>query len=368
MKSKLNFKENIGILSQHVRRHNALMIIASSIVTVLALFFAIYWNFDENNFGDLIDYLYLSSHIFFLVASAVLTLLLVLSRFVKIKQIVIVIYIHIYVLLLIAWVTLDCILDLIYGLSPQYYMMILTAVAGLYVLEPLFFGVVITGSVGTVLGFTLKNQVLFFYGPYRIENIATFVMYIIVIILVAGEHFGMTINDYRVEKELERLTYFDDLTGLLNERSYLKEIEELDRLTKEGKLNEYAVILMDVNNIKPTNDTYGHRFGCHLIVRCGHTIPEFFEESKCFHIGGDEFVVLVYGKDYENLENILQTCEDKLSYSLITHEGIELIFSIAYGHAKYEPGMKYRDVLQKADDAMYENKKAVKAKYGMKQR
>ena len=125
---------------------------------------------------------------------------------------------------------------------------------------------------------------------------------------------------------------------------------------------------MDVNNIKPTNDTYGHRFGCHLIVRCGHTIPEFFKESKMFHIGGDEFVIIVYGEDYKNLDNILKAYEERLVYSLIEYEGVELIFSIAYGVAKYEPGMKYKDVLQKADNAMYVHKKAVKEKYGMKQR
>ena len=365
---KINFKENIGLLTKHIERHNVLMIIASSIVTVLALFFTIYWNFDENNLGDLIDYTYLASHIFFLVASALLTFFLVLSRFVKIKQGFIVIYIHIYVLLLIAWVTLDCLMDLIYGLSPQYYLMILTAVAGLYVLEPLFFGLVVTASVGTVMGFTIKNQVLFFFGPYRVENIATFVMYIIVIILVAGEHFGMTINDYRIEKELERLTYYDGLTGLLNERSYLREIEEVDRFIEENKLKEYAIILMDVNNIKVTNDTYGHRYGCHLIVRCGKMIPEFFKTSKMFHIGGDEFVIIVYGDDYKHLDEILEAYEQKLSYSLIEHEGVELIFSVAYGYAKYECGMKYKDVLQKADNAMYENKKAVKAKHGLKAR
>ena len=246
--------------------------------------------------------------------------------------------------------------------------MIFTIVSGLFVVEPLFFLILVAGSAASIFAISLKDGAAFFSGAYQIENLVTFIMYYIVVILVAGEHFAITIHDHRVEKRLEQLTYFDELTGLLNERSYLKEIEEVDKLVEKGKLQEYAVILMDVNNIKPTNDTYGHRYGCHLIVRCGKTIPEFFKESRMFHIGGDEFVVIVYGKDYENLEDILKRYEEVLTYSIIEYEGQELIFSIAYGIARYEKGMKYREVLQKADNAMYEHKKAVKQKYGMKQR
>ena len=365
---KAKFKDSFETLCKHVQRHNGLMIIASSIVTALALFFTIYWNFDENSLSVTVDYLYLAGHIFFLVTSALLTALLVVSKHTKIKMSFLVIYIHLYVLLLIAWVTMDCVLDMRYGLSPQFYLMIFTAVAGLYVLEPLFFGVVVTGSFTTVFAYAFKDHAAFFSGTYRAENIMTFIMYIIIIVLIAGEHFGITVNDYRIEKELEHLTYHDGLTGLLNERSYLKEIEEVDKFIEQNKLTEYAIILMDVNNIKVTNDTYGHRYGCHLIVRCGKMIPEFFKTSKMFHLGGDEFVIIVYGNDYKHLDEILKAYEEKLSYSLIQHEGVELIFSVAYGYAKYESGMKYKDVLQKADNAMYENKKAVKAKYGLKQR
>ena len=129
---KAKFKDSFETLCKHVQRHNGLMIIASSIVTALALFFTIYWNFDENNLGVVVDYLYLAGHIFFLVTSALLTALLIISKHIKIKESFLVIYIHLYVLLLIAWVTMDCVLDMKYGLSPQFYLMIFTAVAPSY--------------------------------------------------------------------------------------------------------------------------------------------------------------------------------------------------------------------------------------------
>ena len=234
--------------------------------------------------------------------------------------------------------------------------------------EPLFFCVLVLSSASVVLATSFHDGVEFFTGPFRLENMMTFVIYFIVILVVGGEHFGITINDYRIESKLEKMTYTDDLTGLLNERSYFQETDKIDDLIKEKKLTEFAVIVMDLNNIKATNDAYGHRYGCHLIVTCGHKLPKLFKSSKLYHVGGDEFIVLVYGEDYHNLENILKIYDEKLAYSTIQYEQHDLIFSLAYGYAKLEPGMNYKMVFQKADDMMYSNKEAIKKKYGLKSR
>ena len=97
MKKNLNFKESLELLSKHVKRHNGLMIIASSIVTIIALFFTIYWHFDNNDLSQVVDTIYLAGHIFFLVISLALTTLLILSRYVKFRMHALVVYIHIYV-------------------------------------------------------------------------------------------------------------------------------------------------------------------------------------------------------------------------------------------------------------------------------
>ena len=365
---KIDFKNKLDLLTKHIIRHRALMIIASTIISLIALLFVLFWQFDENDINTFVDYFYLFGNIFFLVISVGLTVALILSRFIKYKTNALAIIIHIYVLLLIAWGTIVCIFDLRIGLSPIFYLMIFTIVAGIFFVEPLFFCLIVITSAICTFVFTFKSSISFFSGSEGVENIISFTIYIVVILLIGAEHFGITINNYRIEKKLEHLTYFDDLTGLLNERSYLKEIEDVDKKLESNELKEFAVILMDLNNIKATNDTYGHRYGCHLIVRCGHTLPDYFKSSSLFHIGGDEFVAIVYGEDYQRLDEILKIFDDDLSYSKIEYEGHELIFSLAHGYAKYEVGMKYKDVLQKADDAMYNNKKLIKEKYGMKQR
>lgn len=71
-------------------------------------------------------------------------------------------------------------------------------------------------------------------------------------------------------------------------------------------------------------------------------------------------MAIVYGKDYEELERITDYYNNHLAYSMIEYKGQQLIFSLAHGVAKYEKGHRYRDVLQKADDSMYSNKKMLK--------
>ena len=365
---KADFKGKLSLLNKHIERHYLLMMIAASIISLVAFFFVIYWNIDENNINQGVDTLYLAGNIFFLVISILLTGILILQRFVKFKTNALAILIHIYVLLLLAWGTTVCVLDLRYGFSPLFYLMIFSMVGGLFVVEPLYFSVLALSSVITILICAFKDNAAFFSGAYGVENLVTYIVYCIVIALVSAEHFGITITNYRNEQRLEQLTLFDDLTGLLNERSYLQEIEEVDKRVASGELKEYAVILFDLNNLKATNDQYGHRYGCHLVVRAGHTLPNYFTSSSVFHVGGDEYVAIVYDGDYQNYENVMKRIDDELSYSLIEFEGQTLIFSIAHGGAKRQEGQLYKDVLMAADRLMYANKETLKTKYGMAKR
>lgn len=77
---------------------------------------------------------------------------------------------------------------------------------------------------------------------------------------------------------------------------------------------------------------------------------------------------LLWVKIIEILKKYIKKFDDELSYSLVEFDGQQLIFSIAHGYAKYEEGLKYKDILQKADKAMYTNKKMLKEKYGMASR
>ena len=165
-------------------------------------------------------------------------------------------------------------------------------------------------------------------------------------------------NTYR---DLSRV---DQLTGLQNETSYYHFLTEIDRAVEERRAN-FAVVVMDVNGLKITDDTYGHRFGCQLIIQAGHMLPAIFPGCRHFHIGGDEFVVIAEGEAREHLAEYMEEFRKRLTYSKITFEGVELVLSVASGVAYSSFGERYSEVFQRADEAMYANKKILKATYGI---
>lgn len=63
--------------------------------------------------------------------------------------------------------------------------------------------------------------------------------------------------------------------------------------------------MMDLNALKRTNDTYSHRYGCHLVRETWRALPTIFKESILFHIGGDEFIAIAIKNDLLNLDKIM---------------------------------------------------------------
>ena len=180
--------------------------------------------------------------------------------------------------------------------------------------------------------------------------------------------FFETIRSY-IQEELalsrekyKRLSFVDTMTGLSNENSYQFAVSQIVKDIQHGTA-EFAVVVLDVNNLKKTNDTLGHLFGNHLITATADELVEIFAGSKVFHIGGDEFVVLLQNEKSLHWEELYKNVIERLNYSTTFYEGKEMIFSVAAGVKAYEPGMTYDEVFTAADNMMYENKQMIKEKY-----
>jgi len=361
-------KSTLAIIGEHFEKYRISMFVATIFLSLFALFYIIYWNFDENSGGELVDNLYLASHITFLVVSQAMLIFLILNKFKKMSNVALAVFTHAVCFFLIAWATFVCILDLRMGISPLIYLLAATVISGLFVLEPFFYAGCMLASIIALLIFHIFDHFSFFSNAFQIENIVETLIFIAATILICFRRFNVIIAEHKTKRKLEELTYYDELTGLLNERSYINLTEELNKAIKEDREEDFAVILMDVNNLKATNDAYGHRYGCSLVVRCGAKLPELFKSSKLFHIGGDEFVAIVMGEDFANFDAVYERFLDAVTYKKVKYEGVELIFSVASGYAIHEKGEKYQNTLQKADKMMYENKTKIKAKYNMKGR
>lgn len=119
----------------------------------------------------------------------------------------------------------------------------------------------------------------------------------------------------------KRLAYKDPLTGVKNKRACEDYEEELDAKIKEGQIREFAVVSLDVNGLKMTNDTYGHKAGDELLISACRIICRHFSHSPVFRFGGDEFEVILQGQDYENRHAIAVSFNREAEQNLA--EGVE---------------------------------------------
>ena len=171
------------------------------------------------------------------------------------------------------------------------------------------------------------------------------------------EYVDVIVSTEHKAEELGELAIKDSLTGIRNKTAYDKLIRDLDELRER----DYGVVMIDLNYLKKINDTYGHDKGDVAIIKLCRIICDVFAHSPVFRTGGDEFVVIVRGHDYDHVQELEKTFYEAME-SIQTDKSEERI-SAALGYALFEVGRdhRYQDVFKRADKAMYEAKVAMKA-------
>ena len=151
--------------------------------------------------------------------------------------------------------------------------------------------------------------------------------------------------------------YIDGLTGLNNRAAYEEHVERLEDEIRGGTA-DFAIALFDVNSLKEVNDKYGHKKGDEVIRCAAAALQSAFPEGKVYRIGGDEFLVI--------LENSYADLLPKLA-SLRENQGG---FSISAGSVVYDRGTdrEYRSVFNRADTAMYNDKREYYQTHGERRR
>ena len=161
---------------------------------------------------------------------------------------------------------------------------------------------------------------------------------------------------------MSRLATRDALTGIRNKTAYDNQIRLLQESFNSGN-HEFGFVMVDLNNLKTINDSYGHDKGDIAIKKCCRLICETFTHSPVFRIGGDEFVIVLRESDYRNIDVLLTQFKKKVS---ILKDNIRLQpwerVSAAIGYALYddEQDTSVQSVLARADQEMYKNKKKMK--------
>ena len=148
----------------------------------------------------------------------------------------------------------------------------------------------------------------------------------------------------------------DALTGVKNKHAYLDAEEKLNQQIEEGEQPEFAISILDVNDLKKVNDTEGHKIGDQYLRDACMIVCHIFKHSPVFRIGGDEFAVISQGSDYAHIDELVETMDAHNTEA--AHTGGIVI---ACGMARREGDACVTTVFERADQRMYENKNCLKA-------
>lgn len=148
----------------------------------------------------------------------------------------------------------------------------------------------------------------------------------------------------------------DALTGVKNKHAYLDAEDKLNFRITGQEQPEFAITILDVNDLKKVNDTGGHQAGDQYLRNACMIICKIFSHSPVFRIGGDEFAVISQESDYECIEELIGKVSDHNTEASLTG-GIV----IACGMSKFDHDTCVSAVFERADQNMYDNKSSLKA-------
>ncbi len=154
------------------------------------------------------------------------------------------------------------------------------------------------------------------------------------------------------QKEVEFLSFHDQLTGLYNRRYYELEVKRIDN----ERYYPITLAMADVNGLKLTNDAFGHESGDLLLQKiAGIFKKECRSQDIIARIGGDEFILLLPETDAKKANVILNRIN-----AVIAKEQINgMVLSVSIGYAvKNDSSVSINEIFMKAEDSMYRHKLA----------
>lgn len=162
-------------------------------------------------------------------------------------------------------------------------------------------------------------------------------------------------------ERIEDLSYTDNLTGLANQRYFLKRLgEEISRAERYGR--RLAFILFDLDELKATNDTYGHLAGDDILRQLGDILRNSIRSIDIVaRYGGDEFCVIMPEADQETCRGFMQRLQATIAGNefLIEHVDGPLKCTVSLGGAIFpDHGKDSRALIHAADMALLRAKES----------
>lgn len=174
------------------------------------------------------------------------------------------------------------------------------------------------------------------------------------------------ITDKKIaEEQLRYKATHDGLTGLPNRSLFVSRLETAIERAKFDPLHRVCVLFIDLDRFKVVNDSLGHFVGDKLLVEIANRLRDCLRPSDMVaRLGGDEFTILVEGRcEDEEVVRIAQRIHEKFQFPF-SLDGHEIFSSASIGIlSRNERHESAEDMMRDADTAMYQAKRAGKARH-----
>jgi len=174
-----------------------------------------------------------------------------------------------------------------------------------------------------------------------------------------ANQIAIAIENSLLYKELEKINQRDSLLGIYNRKYFFEFLDKNSR--KEEK--KFAIVMMDIDDFKKVNDTYGHQFGDKILINTASIITSCIDSKDILaRYGGEEFILYISefateDSVYNKIEIIRRTLErSKVSFNK-ENKSVTASFGISFFPLN---GTDINELINKADDLLYKSKKSGK--------
>lgn len=182
------------------------------------------------------------------------------------------------------------------------------------------------------------------------------------ILKILANYTAIAVENAKIYKKIEDIATYDYLTKFLSKLEILKIGDKVYKKYKDSKL-KFSVIMMDLDNYKTVNDTYGHIYGDKALGLVAETISKCIRNTDYIgRFGGDEFLLICsyagLKEASEVAERIRTTIENN---SFVLDDGVNIRLTVSLGvHECYEGDKSFTDVVKRADECLYIAKESSK--------
>ena len=159
------------------------------------------------------------------------------------------------------------------------------------------------------------------------------------------------------QEELERIANLDSLTHIPNRRAVLRKLEDAMAYVRRYH-EDLCVIMLDLDNFKIVNDTYGHVTGDDVLEKVASVMRRRLRETDTVgRYGGDEFLIILPKADATAAETAAERLRETLAATEMTYTGSPIFrITVSQGLTCYKPGDDSSSLIARADEALYKAK------------